>query len=283
MDKIFALLGMMGNTGHDLILKATAKQRGGGQMLLFYLVQALLILLCTLAALPLFGLGPLIHPASIRFGVPIGVGTFILYMLVLMSLVSGEVSTNITVFRLNFVVSSVLAVAILGEILTVRKVIGLALCCAAILVLFLSTPRQKRRSRSGLGYSVLACMVAGGLNILIKTAFNCGVLLAQVILYRYLTVAILAGMLILCRRKHHEPSGGGRIYLLAIGSGAAMMFALYFTFAAFRIGDVALVTPINQLAFVFSTAGAVLIFKEKLSALKIAAIVLAVASIITIA
>ena len=37
------------------------------------------------------------------------------------------------------------------------------------------------------------------------------------------------------------------------------------------------------LAFVFSTTGAVLIFKEKLSALKIAAIVLAVASIITIA
>jgi len=282
MDKLFALLGMLGNTGHDLILKATAKHRGGGQLILFYLIQALLILLCTLAAIPVFDLGPLIHPASIRYGVPIGVGTFVLYMLVLLSLVNGEVSTNITVFRLNFVVSSVLAVLILGEILTVRKIIGLTFCCAAMLVLFLATPRQRRRTHSGLGYSVLACLVAGGLNVLIKTAFNNGVLLAQVILYRYLTVALLAGMLFLFKRRPNEPSGGG-IHLLALFSGAAMMFALYFTFAAFRIGDVALVTPINQLAFVFSTTGAVLIFKEKLSALKIAAIVLAVASIITIA
>jgi uncharacterized membrane protein len=61
------------------------------------------------------------------------------------------------------------------------------------------------------------------------------------------------------------------------------MFAIFFTFAAFQIGDVALVTPINQLAFVFSSAGAMLIFKEPPSALKIVAITLAVASILTIA
>ena len=62
-----------------------------------------------------------------------------------------------------------------------------------------------------------------------------------------------------------------------------MMFALFFTFAAFQIGDIALVTPINQLAFVFSTAGAALILKEQVSIKKILAIVLAVSSIITIA
>ena len=60
------------------------------------------------------------------------------------------------------------------------------------------------------------------------------------------------------------------------------MFALYFTFAAYRIGDVALVTPINQLAFVFSAAGAVLLLKEKLTYIKVLAIILAVASIVTI-
>jgi uncharacterized membrane protein len=62
-----------------------------------------------------------------------------------------------------------------------------------------------------------------------------------------------------------------------------MMFSLFFTFAAYRIGDVVLVTPIKQLAFVFSTVGAVLILKEQITRMKILALLLAVASIITIA
>jgi uncharacterized membrane protein len=229
----------------------------------------------------LFRLGPLIHQPSILFGLPIGVGTYAIYMLVLKSLVKGEVSTNITVFRLNFVVSSILAVLLLGEILTVRKVFGLILCCAAIVVLFLSTPRRERRSDSGLQFSVLACLLAGGLNVLIKIAFNNGAQIVHLILYRYLTVTVLAALL---RALGGRSNGRGhrRIYLLAALSAAAMMFALFFTFAAFKIGDVALVTPINQLAFVFSTAGAVLILKERLSVIKITAIVLAVASIVTI-
>lgn len=49
-------------------------------------------------------------------------GTYAIYMLVLKSLIQGEISTNITVFRLNFVISSMLAVVLLGEILTARKI-----------------------------------------------------------------------------------------------------------------------------------------------------------------
>jgi drug/metabolite transporter (DMT)-like permease len=219
MDKLYALLGMLGNTGNDLIFKATAGYQSGRLISLFYLLQALFILPCSLLAVWLFRLGPMVHLPSILFGLPIGVGTYATYMLVLKSLVSGEVSTNITFFRLNFVVSSVLAVVLLDEILTVRTIVGLVLCGAAILTLFLSASPWKRRSHFGLHFSIPACVLAGGLNILIKTAFSAG----------------------------------------------------------------ALVTPINQLAFVFSSAGAMLIFKEPPSALKIVAITLAVASILTIA
>lgn len=282
MDKLYALLGMLGNTGNDLIFKVTAKQQEGRNIALFYLLQALFIIVCCLAAVWLLQLGSILHMTSLQFGLPIGVATYATYMLVLKSLVKGEVSTNITIFRLNFVVSSVLAVVFLGEILTVRKIIGLLLCCAAILVLFLSTPRSIRGSHSGLRFSIPACLLAGGLNILIKVAFNNGALIVQLILYRYLVVAVLAATPFLISHKQNG-GGSGRIYLLALLSGMAMMFALFFTFAAFQIGDVALVTPINQLAFVFSTAGAVLILKEQMSTKKILAIVLAVSSILAIA
>ena len=77
--------------------------------------------------------------------------------------------------------------------------------------------------------------------------------------------------------------GDRRTYLFALLSAAAMMFALSFTFAALQIGDVALVIPIIQLAFVFSSAGAVLVFKERLSIPKVLAIALAVGSITIIA
>lgn len=119
------------------------------------------------------------------------------------------------------------------------------------------------------------------MNILIKTAFNTGALIVQLILYRYLMVAVLAALFQLLS---HRQNGRGerRTYLPALLSGSALMFALLFTVAAFQIGDVALVTPINQLAFVFSSAGGIFIFKEQMSFLKFLAIVLAIASIITI-
>jgi uncharacterized membrane protein len=273
---------MLGNTGNDLVFKVTTQRIEVRHYSLFYLLQALFIAICCMAAVGLFKLGPVVHVTSLVFGLPIGLGTWAIYMLVLHSLAEGEVSTNVTIFRLNFVVSSILAVLILGEVLSVRKVIGLALSSAAIVMLFFSTARPGRRFRSGIRFSVPACLLAGALNILIKTAFNNGALVVQLILYRYLLVFVLAAVLHLV--------GGGKLierrrnlYSLSLLSGVAMMVALFFTFAAFRIGDVALVTPINQLAFVFSTAGAVLILKERLSIMKILALVLAVASIITIA
>jgi drug/metabolite transporter (DMT)-like permease len=281
VDKLFALLGMIGNTGNDLIFKVTAKQRAGRGITLFYLLQAVFILLCSLAAVLLFQIGPALHAPSIRFGLPVGVITFAVYLLVLKSLEEGEVSINITVFRLNFVVSSILAVVLLGEILTMRKIFGLFLCCAAIVMLLIATPSKNRGGNSGLRYSIPACLLAGGLNILVKTALDAGALIVQLILYRYCVVAVLAALLHLLSRRGNSPSGG-MIYPLALLSGTAMMFSLYFTFAALRIGDVALVIPIIQLAFVFSSVGAILIFKEKMSFTKIVAIVLAVASIITI-
>lgn len=281
MDKLYALLGMMGNTGNDLLFKSSAKHRGGRNIMLFYLLQAGFIAALSLAAVLLFPLGPLVHRSSILYALPIGVGTFAIYILVLKSLVEGEVSINITVFRLNFVVSSLLAVVLLGEVLTVRKVAGLFLCAAAIVVLFLSAPRQTHRSRSGLGFSIPACMLAGGLNILTKTAFNNGALVVQLILYRYLVVVILAALFQLLKHGQRD-RGDRRIYLLALLSAVAMTFALSFTFTALQIGDVALVIPIIQLAFVFSSAGAVLLFKERLSALKVIAIALAVGSIVII-
>jgi drug/metabolite transporter (DMT)-like permease len=182
---------------------------------------------------------------------------------------------------LNFVVSSILAATLLGEVLTARKIIGLLLCSAAILTLFLSSPSSERNSHSGLLFSIPACLLAGGHNVLIKLAFNNGAFVVQLILYRYLIVMVLAAAYQLLNHRQSE-ADDRRIYLLALLSAAAMLFGLFFTFAALEIGDVALVVPIIQLGFVFAGALALLLFKERYSSLKIIAIGLAIASIVAI-
>ncbi len=101
MDKIYALLGMLGNTGNDLIFKATAKHQEGRSIALFYLLQALFIMVCCLAAVWLLQLGSILHMTSLQFGLPIGVATYATYMLVPMNLVVSSV----------LAVSSILAIA----------------------------------------------------------------------------------------------------------------------------------------------------------------------------
>jgi len=98
-----------------------------------------------------FQLGAIFHIPSIQFRLPIGIGTYAIYMLVLKSLVKGEVSTNITIFHLNFVVYDVLAIVFLEEVLTAHKIAGLIFCCSAIIVLLQSTPRPSGGHRRGYG------------------------------------------------------------------------------------------------------------------------------------
>jgi len=83
--------------------------------------------------------------------------------------------------------------------------------------------------------------------MLIKIAFKNGALIVQLILFQYVAVAVLGASLLPIRR-HRKGRVTRRIYLLAGLSGIAMILTFFFTFAAFQIGDVALVTPINQLA-----------------------------------
>jgi drug/metabolite transporter (DMT)-like permease len=280
MDKLLAVLGMLANAGNDLIFKKFADRDRGRNAHLFFTLQALFIIpLCVISIL-IYDRTALFHLVSILYAIPVGIFTYLLYFLALKSLVAGDISVNVTIYRLNFVISSVLAVVLLNEALTVRKIAGLALCLLTILLFFQANRRGPAVGGRGYRYSISACLIGGGLNILIKTALNDGVMILPFLLYRYITAACFGLIILLIRRGSWRVDPA--LLRISLFSGIVILLGLFFIFAALQIGEVILVIPITQLGFVFAGAAAFLFFKEKLHVLKVVGILLAVASILVI-
>jgi bacterial/archaeal transporter family protein len=288
MEKLFAVLGMLANAGKDTIFKVAASDEGGSQTTLFYGLKAACIALLGFGILLVQG-KPLLHPTTLQWAVPIGILTMATYTFALRSMVDGDASTSATVFRLNFVFSTGAAALFLGEVFTARKLTGLGLSLGAILLFFIGGRVEARGTASRADRALrvksvllafLACCCASVLNIVNKLALNDGISILHMIAYRYVVVCVICAVWLAAARKSFAPSGR---LLLASGSCAVIMLAgLFCTLTALSGGEVSVVMPITALSFLFTAVLSFLFLHERLSALKIVGIVLAVAGIIII-
>jgi bacterial/archaeal transporter family protein len=288
VDKLFAVFGMLSNAGKDTIFKIAASDDGGSQTTLFYGLKAAIIALLGIGILLVQG-QPLLHMPTLPWALPVGVLTMATYTFALRSMVEGDASTSVTVFRLNFVLSSVLAAIFLGEVFTARKLGGLGLSLGAILVFF-SGSRLERRGAAGrdavaphgksILLAVMACICSSVLNIVNKCALNAGVSILHLITYRYVVVCVMCTAWLAVARKSFVPS---RKLALVSGSCAVLMlFSLFCTYTALSGSEVSVVMPITSVSFLFTALLSFIFLRERLSALKIVGIVLAVAGIVII-
>ena len=127
----YALVTMMLLGLADLVYKRGAA--AGVQPHQFLMVQAW----CFAPAVTLYGLitGTLELDVAMLWGMGAGLFVFISLYNFARSLKSGSVSLVAPIFRLNFTVTAVLAVLVLGEPLTAYKLVGLALALAAVWLL----------------------------------------------------------------------------------------------------------------------------------------------------
>ena len=278
MEKLFAVLGMLANAGKDTVFKVAAGEEGGSRTTLFYTVKGAFIAIMALFILVAVQRQPLFHVPTLLWAVPIGVLVFATYSLALRSLVSSDASVGITVFRLNFVLSSAFAALFMGEGLTARKVIGLSLSLGAVLVFFAGSRGTDRGARNrGILFAFLACLCGAALNILNKVALNAGASILHLIMYRYIVVCALGGILLAAQGQSAVPT---RRLLAASGACAVLMLAsLLFLLTALSTGQVTVIIPISQLSFLFTALLSFLFLGEKLTVAKIAGIVIAFASI----
>jgi drug/metabolite transporter (DMT)-like permease len=285
MEKLFAVLGMLANAGKDTIFKIAAGEEaarpGSGRLTLFYTMKAAMIAIMAFAIL-LVKRMPLVHAVSLWYSLPIGALTFATYMLALKSLVTGDASVNVTTYRLNFVLSSVIAVLALGETLTTRKLLGMLLCLAAIAVFFLGNRRGERHHvrNTGLPFALLACLCMAGLNTMNKLALNAGASIVHLVMYRYVLVCAIGGAFLAVRGQSAIPT---RRLLVTSASCAVLMLAgTILVLSALSMSDITLVIPISQLSFLFTALLSFLFLKEKMNLMKAAGIVMAVLSIAAI-
>ena len=120
---------------------------------------------CTIVLIILFAYASGMLPIrldfpSLYYGVGIGLLSFASYFLYLLSFRGEHGSVYITVYRLNFIVSSVIAVVVLNELLTVNRIVGLALCITAIL-LFLNVKGNKINFDPPMLFCICASVLTG--------------------------------------------------------------------------------------------------------------------------
>ena len=181
------------------------------------------------------------------------------------SLATGPVSINAPIFRLNFVVTALLAIALLGETLTGRKLAGLTLALGATwLLLGARVPGERaHEDRGALLRVLLATLALGVANFLHAVGLREGVLpetmlAAQAIVFMPLTnLAVLAA-----DRRVAAPRA-------AWGYGAVMSLVLFGAFVCLlhgiSLGQASVVVPIAQMGFIVTAVLGTLFLREPLT------------------
>jgi drug/metabolite transporter (DMT)-like permease len=279
MEKLYAVFGMTSNAFKDTLYKTVARQDGGSRILLFYGMEAAFIAALSLPIVLLVRREPLLHPASLVFAFPLAALAGLGYLASLSSLVAGDASTNVTIIRMNFVLTSAFAVLFRGEALTLRKIAGTALCLLAVLLFYLGG-RSRGASHRRIGLSVLASFTLAGLNILNKTALGMGASVTHLVLYRYALIAGFCAIVLAARRQLTLPSP--RLSAVSGACAILMMVSSYCVLTALRTGDLTLVIPITQASFLFTAVLSFLFLGERLDWGKAAGLAAAVAGLIVI-
>lgn len=217
---------------------------------------------------------------ELALGLVNGVLAFIGFLFVLMALRRGEAVVLAPIVRLNFAVTGLLTVLLLGERLDSIKAAALALAAAAVIGLG-GGLRSAGRDPRAFWLAVSAMGLFGVMGLLYKFAINNGAPPAGMVLFQSIGVFCIAVPFALQQRKPLPHRGIPLWIPLACGvltSGSYIALAV-----AMRHGDAVVVAPIAQLSFVLTGVLAILILKESLTLRKAAAVGCAIASVLLFA
>ena len=223
-----------------------------------------------------------------KYGPICGVVAYSAYYAYLRSLKSGQVSVNTMIFRLSFVLTAFLAIVILGEAVTLRKLLGLASAALAALSLTV-LPAWKFRRREpgseaepekagrGLAPALIAFGCLGLLVFIYKLAALEGVPAASVIFVQASFVSPIAMLnAAYLRRFVWHPASAAH----GLAAGLLISMAIALLIGALFRGEAGVVVPINQMSFVLTAVLAAVWFRETWAAWKTAAVLLATGAVV---
>lgn len=274
----YALLTLFCFGLNDLLFKRAAQHHAASH-------QVMMIL--TLTMLPLFvayGLATRsIVPAPVAlWGSLGGLFAFFGFYNFSRSLSYGAVSVLSPIFRLQFVVTAVLALAFLSEHLSVAKVAGLGLAMAAVWLLLGNSAGTKAEiPRAAIVRVLLATIAVGVAFFLFKLALRQGATPATVLLCQILALSSASTALSLYLDRGFAASPAALRYGIPFGVSQAVGFGALIKGLA--VGEASILVPIAQLSFVLTAVVGLTFLKEAVTARKTAGLVAAVGAVALLA
>lgn len=201
------------------------------------------------------------------------------------SLRTGSVSVIAPVFRLNFIITAALAIGLLAEPLTARKLAGFALALAAGWLL-LGGPLQPpaagpQAARTSLVQVIIATVAAGAANFFHKLGLVGGATPETLLVARAVVFSGLVTILAYAINRTIRPPAG---FAMHSGPAAlAVIAAFLFLLHAMKHGDASIVVPIAQMGFVVAAVLGAVFFKEAWTVRKVSGLGAAVAALLVLA
>jgi drug/metabolite transporter (DMT)-like permease len=273
----FAFVALSANGLFDVVYKRAARAGVPAHTLL--MTQAW----CFTALIVAFGLatGTLVWNAAALWGGVAGAFLFAGLYNFARSLQHGALSVNAPVFRMNFIVTALLAVALLGESPRPAHWAGLLLAAAAAWLLLGGPARGGGATAGSLARVLVATLAMGIANLVYKLGMNAGATAAGLLSMQAAVFVSLATLRVARVEGRIRPGGAA----LAHGAAAAAMLALglMLLLAALERGPASRLVPIAQMGFVLSAAVGIAFLGERLSPRVAAGLPLALAALASLA
>jgi drug/metabolite transporter (DMT)-like permease len=281
---VYALVAMVCYGLSDFIYKQAAA--AGIRADHFLMAQGWLF--CPLVIVYALATHTLVLDPAALWGSVAGAFVFLGFYCFIRSLATGSVSTNAAIFRLNFIVTVVLVVLLLGEPMTPGKIGGLALALLATWLLLgaggagaageRSSDDTRRRS---LMLVAVATLAFGTSNFFHTLGLRHGALpetlaVAQAVLFMPLATVVVY----VADRKLRPPAVTFKY------SAVAAIVILGATISLLRSvarGEASVLVPIAQMGFVVAALLGIFVLRERVTVRKLAGLVMGLAALAALA
>lgn len=225
-----------------------------------------------------------LDPATL-WGSLAGAFIFIGFYYFISSLVTGSISTNASIFRMNFIVTVFLVVALLGEPLTPGKIAGLALALLATWLLVGGgadadrTPREARRH--ALVQVAIATLAFGASNFFHTVGLRHGAVpetlaVAQAALFMPLATVVVY----FTDRKLQAPPV---TFKYSAAAAIVLLGATIFLLRGVAVGEASVLVPIAQMGFIIAALLGIFILRERVTMRKAMGLASALAALAVLA
>jgi drug/metabolite transporter (DMT)-like permease len=212
----------------------------------------------------------------------VGITGYILYF---EALLRENVSVVATIIAGSPIITILGAIAFLNETPTVAEAIGMALLVAVILILSYEPVGQEWRIPIAVTLSIAILLLWGVWGILTKLAVDAPGFGPWQLLLFYSLSNFCAGVpyYVWRRKRFPPPSPSRRAYIVGAGGFLLMMMGIVASTVALSLGDASLVTAVGGCAPVVTSLVAFAVLKEKVTPLRVLALLLFIPGIVLVA